>query len=184
MQIMKTYFGIALLFFSIVVNAQTYKAKSSTISFFSDAPLEDIYAESKKSNAVIDADKKQLAVLMKPNTFIFKNPMMQEHFNEDYMESEKFPSATFKGSIIGDFDTKKDDVYPVTVKGKLNIHGVEKEREIKGSIIVKNGELSIDAKFAVKVADHNIKIPSIQIKNIAEVVEITIKIDFKELTTK
>lgn len=169
---------------STSISAQSFKSSSSIISFFSDAPLEDIYAESKKSNSVLSVDKKQIAIFMKPNTFVFKNPMMQEHFNEDYMESDKFPKATFSGDILGDFDVTKDGVYNVSVKGKLTIHGVEKEREVKGKILVKDGKVSVEAKFAVKVADHGVKIPSIQIKNIAEVVEISINIDYKEFPAK
>lgn len=167
---------------AFVANAQMYKQKSSSISFFSDAPLEDIYAESKKSISAFDATKKEIAIFMKPNTFVFKNPLMQEHFNEDYIESDKFPKATFSGKIIGDFNVNKDGVYPVKVKGKLNIHGVEKDREISGKIIVKNGVVSIESKFAVKVADHGVKIPSMKIKNIAEVVEVSVNIVYQKVT--
>ncbi len=181
---MKRIFTTLLVLFAFVINAQTYRSSSSTISFFSDAPLEDIYAESKKSNSVFNAATKEIAILMKPNSFVFKNPMMQEHFNEDYMESAKFPKASFKGKVIGEFDVKTDGEYEVSVKGQLTIHGVTKDREIKGEIIVKGGKVSVNAKFAVKVADHGIKIPSIQIKNIAEVVEVSINIDYKELPAK
>lgn len=184
LQIMKKIFTILLVLSAVILNAQTYRSTSSTISFFSDAPLEDIYAESKKSNSVLDATKKEVAILIKPNSFVFKNPMMQEHFNEDYMESAKFPKASFKGGIIGDFDVKTDGKYSVTVKGKLTIHGVTKDRDVKGEIVVKNGKVSVNTKFAVKVADHGIKIPSIQIKNIAEVVEVSINIEYKELPAK
>jgi polyisoprenoid-binding protein YceI len=121
---------------------------------------------------------------MKPNTFIFKNPMMQEHFNENYMESDKYPKASLSGSIVGDFDLTKDGDYAVTVKGKLKVHGIEKEREIKGGITVRNGKVSIDAKFAIQVSDHGIKIPSMKIKTIAEVVEVSVSIEYKEISSK
>ncbi|MBO72689.1 MAG: hypothetical protein CMD35_03640 [Flavobacteriales bacterium] len=177
---MKKLFMFIFLLASILIRAQKYEQTTSKISFLSDAPLEDIYAESKKSRCVFNATNKKIVVLMKPNTFVFKNPMMQEHFNESYMESDKYPKAILSGEVIGDFDVKKDGVYEVTVKGKLTIHGVEKNREIKGKIIVKEGKVSIDAKFAIKVADHGIKIPSMKIKNIAEVVEVTVAIDLME----
>lgn len=169
---------------TLSVSAQKFKNSSSKISFLSDAPLEDIYAESKKSTSVFNATEKKIVVLMKTNTFIFKNPMMQEHFQEDYIESDKFPKATLSGDIIGDFDVTKDGSYDVVVKGKLKIHGVEKDREIKGKIIVKNGKVSVEAKFAIKVADHGVKIPSMKIKNIAEVVEVTVNIEYKEIVSK
>lgn len=181
---MKKVLGIALLMLTLSVSAQKFKNSSSKISFLSDAPLEDIYAESKKSTSVFNATEKKIVVLMKTNTFIFKNPMMQEHFQEDYIESDKFPKATLSGDIIGDFDVTKDGSYDVVVKGKLKIHGVEKDREIKGKIIVKNGKVSVEAKFAIKVADHGVKIPSMKIKNIAEVVEVTVNIEYKEIVSK
>lgn len=178
---MKFIYTVAIVLLCYSANAQVFKSSASKISFFSDAPLEDIYAESVKSTAVIDAAKKELAVLMKPNTFVFKNPMMQEHFNEDYLETQKFPKATFSGKILGEFDVTKDGVYDVTVDGKLTLHGVEKARQIKGQIKVVNGKVSLHAKFAISVADHNVKIPSIHIKNIAEIVEVTVDADFKAL---
>lgn len=181
---MKKILGLILIFGSLFANGQLFQSTSSKISFLSDAPLEDIYAESKKSKSVFNATEKKIVVLMKPNTFIFKNPMMQEHFNEDYMESDKFPKATLNGDIIGDFDVTKNGSYPVTVKGKLKIHGVEKDREIKGKITVKDGKVTVDAKFAIQVADHGVKIPSIKIKSIAEVVEVNVTIEYQEVVSK
>lgn len=159
--------------------AQQFRQASSTISFFSSAPMEDIFAESKKCISAIDAGKKTIALIIYPKDFVFKNPIMQEHFNENYMESDKFPKATFTGKIVGDFDVTKDGEYPVKVVGKLSIHGVEKAREIEGKIIVKNGVISIASKFAVKLSEHNIEIPSIMTKKIAEVVELNISVTYK-----
>ena len=181
---MKNILGLILILGSLFANGQLFQSATSKISFLSDAPLEDIYAESKKSKSVFNAVEKKIVVLMKPNTFVFKNPMMQEHFNEDYIESDKFPKATLNGDIIGDFDIKNDGSYPVTVKGILKIHGVEKDREIKGQILVKGGKVSVEAKFAIQVADHGIKIPSIKIKSIAEVVEVTVYIEYQEVVSK
>jgi len=181
---MKVLIGCIILILTISVNAQKYIGTSSKISFLSETALEDIYGESKKSNSALKADLKQIAILMKTNTFVFKNPMMQEHFQEDYIECEKFPNATFNGNIIGDFDVNKDGEYKVTVNGKLNIHGVEKDREVKGKIIVKEGIVRVEAKFAIRLSDHNIKVPSIVVKKIAEVVEVSINITYKEMITK
>ena len=181
---MKKILGLFFVFCGLFANGQMLQSTSSKISFLSDAPLEDIYAESKKSKSVFNATEKKIVVLMKPNTFVFKNPMMQEHFNEDYMESDKYPKATLNGDIIGDFDVTKDGSYSVLVKGKLKIHGVEKDREIKGEVHVKNGKVSIDAKFAIQVADHGIKIPSMKIKNIAEVVEVSVAIEYHQVVSK
>lgn len=181
---MKKILGITLLALTLTVSAQKFRNSSSKISFLSDAPLEDIYAESKKSTSVFNASEKKIVVLIKTNTLVFKNPMMQEHFQEDYIESDKFPNAILTGDVLGDFDVTKDGSYDVIVKGKLKIHGVEKKREIKGKIIVKNGKVSVEAKFAIKVADHGVKIPSMKIKSIAEVVEVTVNIEYKKYVSK
>lgn len=175
----KLFLLIIVLSFQIG-KAQLYRQESSSISFFSNAPMEDIYAESKKCISAIDDSKKSIVFIMKPKNFVFKNPLMQEHFNENYMESEKYPKATFSGSISGNYDLKTDGIYPVTVNGKLKIHGVEKQREITGKIIVKDGKVSVESKFAVKLEEHGIKIPSMMTKKIAEIVEISLNVNYKE----
>ena len=180
----KYFIVVILLYTGISASAQLFQSTSSKITFLSDAPLEDIYAESNKSKSVFNISDNKIVVLMKPNTFIFKNPMMQEHFLEDYMESDKYPKATLSGILHGDFDVRKEGVYDVTVEGILNIHGIEKKRVIKGNIIVRDGKLSVAAKFAIQVADHGIKIPSMKIKSIAEVVEVSVAIDYKEVVSK
>lgn len=175
----KKIFLLLIIVSAQVSHAQLLRQESSSLSFFSNAPMEDIYAESKKCISAIDAKKKTFVFIMKPKNFVFKNPLMQEHFNENYMESEKFPKATFSGKITGDFNINADGKYPVKVNGKLNIHGVEKEREISGNIIVKNGKVSIESKFAVKLEEHGVKIPSMMTKKIAEVVEINVNVNYK-----
>ena len=104
--------------------------------------------------------------------FIFESATMQEHFNETYMESEKFPYAEFKGFINEKVDYTKDGTTEISVTGKLAIHGVEKERTIKGKITVKGKEISIECKFDVKVKDHNITVPELMFQKIAETVEV------------
>lgn len=181
---MKVFTIVLIVFLTINLNAQKYRDTSSKISFLSETALEDIFGESKKSSSALKADEKKIAILMKTNTFVFKNPMMQEHFQEDYIECEKFPNASFNGDILGEFDVNKDGEYKVAVKGKLTIHGIEKDREVKGKIIVKKGVVSVEAKFAVKLADHGVKVPSVVLKNIAEVVEVAINITYKETKAK
>ena len=97
---------------------------------------------------------------------------MQEHFNENYVESEKYPHAIFKGKINEKIDLVKDGEHKVTVTGILSLHGVDKERKLEGIITVKGTEISIATKFNIHIADHNIKVPSLYIKNIAEDVEV------------
>lgn len=147
-----------------------YVSKNGKASFFSEAPLEDIDATSKKVISAINTKTNKIFFKIPVSSFTFDNGLMQEHFNEKYMESEKYPNATFKGSIENEIDYGQNGVYKVKVIGKLNIHGVERERTINGTIKIENGEITIQCEFIVKVADHKIKVPKLVIMNIAEVV--------------
>ncbi len=152
--------------------AQIYIAKNCEITFFSEAPLENIAAINKAAKPILNTATGEIQIKIAMTAFVFEKPLMQEHFNENYVESEKFPYAIFKGKINETIDWKKDGEYKATAIGKLNIHGIEKERTIDGTIIVKESEIVISTKFNVHIADHEIKIPSLYVKNIAEDVEV------------
>ena len=107
---------------------------------------------------------------------------MQEHFNENYLESDKYPSAEFKGNIKGTVDPSKDGTYPVKVQGDLTIHGVTKNYKVDGVFSVEHGILSAKSTFKVKLADHDIKIPSIVITHIAEIVDVTVAVNYNANT--
>jgi hypothetical protein len=154
------------------LTAQIYIAKTCEISFFSASPLEDIQAVNKSSKPIINTSTNDVAVKIAINGFQFEKALMQEHFNEDYMETEKFPSATFKGKINEKVDWTKDGEYKVTVTGKFSIHGVEKEKTIEGLVKIKGDEINISSKFNIHIADYNIKVPSLYVQNIAEDVEV------------
>lgn len=172
---MKKYSVLFFLLFAIAAEAQIYTGKTYDISFFSDGPIEDIAAKSKSAQVLLNTSKNTVAVKVSIKSFDFDKELMEEHFNEKYMESDKYPNATFSGTIKDTIDYKKDGVYKVTVAGKLTMHGVEKERTIQGTITVKGGEISIDCKFTVALKDHKIEIPTLVAQNIAETVEVTVK---------
>jgi polyisoprenoid-binding protein YceI len=98
---------------------------------------------------------------------------MEEHFNENYVETEKFPNAVFKGKINETIDYSKDGEYPVSVTGKMQIHGETKDVTINGTLQKTGNEIKIDSKFKIKVADYKIKVPSMYVSNIAEEVDVT-----------
>jgi polyisoprenoid-binding protein YceI len=167
-----------LAFINTTSQAQVVKAKASTISFFSKTPVEDISAKSSKASAAFDPAKKAIAFKIGIASFIFPSKLMQEHFNENYMETEKFPDATFAGAIQENVDLTKDGTYNVTVVGKMKIHGVEKAYSAKGTIAIKGKSVTINSKFIVALKDHNIEIPKLVIKNIAETIEVTVNATF------
>lgn len=170
--------GLVLGLFSTQLSKaqDVYLTNAAEIKFFSKSPLEDISADSKNVGAAINLKTRKVVFSLKVTTFKFENSLMQEHFNENYIESDKFPTAKFEGTIVDDKnqDLTKDGVYDLKVKGILNIHGVEKEYNIPIKLEVEQGKVIGSCKFMVKVADHNIKIPSMVVKNIAEEVELTV----------
>ncbi|MFC3198907.1 YceI family protein [Parapedobacter deserti] len=154
--------------------------KESRISFFSEAPLENISAETKKAASALDMDKYEIAFKVPIKSFVFKKRLMQEHFNENYMESDKFPYATFSGKINEPLDWQRNGAYQVTVSGNLEIHGVKKLYTTTATIEVSETMVGTTAKFRVRVVDHNIKIPRVVIKNIAEVVEVDVSATYRK----
>ncbi|MFN8357326.1 MAG: YceI family protein [Spirosomataceae bacterium] len=159
-------------------------ATSTEVKFFSKAPLEDIEASSKQVQSLINLDTKDVVVKIPIKSFTFHNGLMQEHFNENYMESDKYPHGIFKGKITEDIDLSKDGSYPVTAVGKINIHGVEKDKTIKGKATVVQGKLTLDANFDVLLADHKIEIPTMVFQKIAEKIAVTAKFQYQLMDKK
>lgn len=154
---------LVLLFFrfAISADAQIMMSKSATISFYSHTFLENVDAENKNVMAVIDATKKNIAFSLLMKQFVFPKKLMQEHFNENYVESDKFPKATFSGSYTENIDMSKEGTYQLKVNGKLTIHGVTREVQLPAVIIVKPGAITGSSTFKLNPTDYNIEIPFI-----------------------
>ncbi len=178
---------IVVLLIAFIANAITaqskYFTKEGKISFYSDTAMEKIEAHNRKANTVLDiaSGKMEWSVLIK--AFQFEKALMQEHFNENYMESDKFPKAVFKGVIQQHekIDWKKDGIHNVKVKGTLEIHGVTKDVVADGKITIKGSSISAQSDLTVEVADYDIKIPAVVKDNIAKTVKIDIKADYAPL---
>ena len=177
---MKTWriFIVAVFLFSVresIAQGKFY-TKTGKISFFSSAPLENIEAVNKSVIALLDSKSGdfQFGVLMKG--FEFKKALMQEHFNKNYVESDKFPKSEFKGQVTNNSSVNytTDGSYPVTVKGKLTIHGVTKDVETSGTLTVKEGKVQANSEFNVLVADYNITIPKMYRDNISKSIKVTV----------
>lgn len=159
--------------------SQVVKSLETEVTFFSKAPIEDIEAINKKMTAAINLDTRAIAFSVPIKGFVFEKALMQEHFNENYMESSKYPLASFKGKINEEVDLKKDGTFKVTTTGTLNMHGVEQTRTFEGTIMVQNGVISLSSSFQVKLIDHKIDRPSILLQNIAEVIAVKLNAKFK-----
>jgi hypothetical protein len=164
------------LLFSTQLIAQQYYSKKGQVSFFSEAPIENIEAVNKDVSAIIDSQSGGFAFRLKIQDFTFPNSLMQEHFNESYLESDKYPLSTFTGSIA---DISKLDLssrQTLTVKGSLSIHGITQETEMVAYAQIINGELHISSIFDVVLEDYDIDIPKIMMYKIAEVIKVAVDI--------
>lgn len=168
-----------VMIMSHALMGQTYKSRSTQFTFFSQAPLENIKAQSNQGVSALNTNTGGIYFKVKIRSFQFRKGFMQEHFNEKYMESDKYPDAEFKGKINEVIDYKDEGVYPVTVTGDLNIHNVSKEYTVKATLEIKSGLIKGESVFNVRVADHKIKIPKLVFRNIAEVVEVTVLVEYE-----
>jgi polyisoprenoid-binding protein YceI len=157
--------------------AQKYVAEKSSITFFSDALLEDIKATNVKGASMVNVETNDLVFSIPIRDFQFAKKLMQEHFNEKYLESDKYPKATFSGKLLN-FDSSQSGKQSVQAKGKLTIHGIAKEVEIEG-VAVKGDKITMTSKFLVKLADYKVEIPQLMFQNIAEEVEVTLEFTYK-----
>jgi len=174
---------LSLLFFCYtLVSSQTlYVTNSGSTSFTSDAPLEVIKASSKSIIGALKATDKSFAFSVLVKSFEgFNSSLQRTHFNENYLESDKFPKITFEGKIIEDISLEKDGSYNIRGKGKFTVHGVSQERIIPCKLSVSNGMISITSNFSVFLADHNIKIPSVVNQKIAEEITVSVKVELSK----
>ncbi|MDN5289472.1 MAG: polyisoprenoid-binding protein [Mucilaginibacter sp.] len=173
---------IALILLVWFSNNQTsqdiYVCKNAKINLFSSAPLEDIDATSNGGTSVFNASTGDLAFSVPIRSFQFQKSLMQEHFNENYMESDKFPNASFKGKVQEKIDVQKDGSFPVNVTGVFEVHGVKQNRTIKGTINISKGAVSLSSAFTVACKDHQIEIPKLVFQKIAETIQVKVAANY------
>ncbi len=174
---------ISLIYFFVMpfATGQKYYTKTGRVTFVSQAPMEKIVSTNTNALMVVDAatGNAECSVLIKG--FQFDKALMQEHFNENYMESHKFPKALFKGLItnIREIDFKKDGTYNANVKGELTMHGVTQPVTMTSKIVVKSGNVAATTSFEIKVSDFSIVIPKVVSDKVAEKVGITVSADLQ-----
>ncbi len=161
-----------------------YISESSNISFFSSTPVEDIEAVNEASTSLINVAKSEIVFRVPISGFQFEKPLMQEHFNENYMDTEKYPTASFKGRLSDSLDLSIDTVYKISATGMMNIHGVDRPETYTGTIVVKDGKAVLKCNFTVKLKDHKIKVPKVVFANIAEEIEVKTEFQYKPYEKK
>lgn len=165
----------------VFANPQTiFMTENGQVKFTSDAPLELIEAESVSLRGLIDTEARTFAFTIDMLSFEgFNSPLQREHFNEIYMETEKFPKSSFAGKIIEEIDFRKPGTYSIRAKGKLTIHGVEQERIIRCDLKVTEDRMEVDVRFTILLREHDITIPRVFHQKIAEEVEVRVAASFE-----
>ena len=179
---MRTLWIAILLYFSFQANpvlGQRYFMWSGKVTFLSDAPLEKITATSTSLKGVIDFSARSFAFSLPVRSFKgFNSALQEEHFHENYMESEQYPVSTFTGKIIDEVNYSIPGKYPVRAKGMFTIKGISRERILKGTIVVKpNGTLSLESDFTVLLDDYSIRIPRVVYEKIAPEISVHLESD-------
>ena len=168
---MKKLLLTALLISSNFLTAQQYLTREARLDFDAGSPLEDIEAFTESGSAVYDANTGKIGVQVLMTSFQFKRALMQEHFNENYVESEKFPKASFKGLYSEG-----------NVSGGLTIHGVTKEIKVPARLNHENGNFVLVTSFDITLADYDVKIPSAVANKISKKASIQVHATLKKIS--
>jgi polyisoprenoid-binding protein YceI len=165
------------------VQAQKYITKNGHIRFFSSTSVEDIEAHNRQVNSALDQQTGDFVFKVLMKSFQFEKALMQEHFNENYVESDKFPNASFVGKVLNikDIDFAKNGSYNATVEGELTIKGVTKKVAEKGTFEVKDGKVTGKSTFNVLLSDYDIKIPNTVASNISKSIQIDVDVNLEKL---
>jgi polyisoprenoid-binding protein YceI len=176
-------FATLVLTVSVSFGQGKFYTKTGKISFISKAPLEEIEGKNKTVTAVVDSKTGAMQFAVQMKGFEFEKQLMQQHFNENYVESDKYPKAEFKGTISNNsaINYSKDGSYPAKVKGKLTIHGVTKDVETTGTLKINGGKIDANSTFNVLISDYNIKIPAVVKDKVSNTIKINVDCDLEPL---
>jgi hypothetical protein len=177
---------IFLLTIGFAVNAQKYMTKNGFIGFFSHTPMEDIKGDNNQVASVIDTGTGDIIFQVLIKSFHFDRALMEEHFNENYMESDKYPKSLLKGKItnIASVNLSKPGTYDVTVEGDLTIHNVTNKVSIKGTMEVISGGINANSKFNIVPEDYKIDIPGVVREKINKNLEVTVSMKYTPVENK
>jgi len=176
----------AALLIVVLASGQNYMTKTGYIGFYSHTPVEDIKGDNNQVASVLNMATGELVFQVLIKSFHFEKALMEEHFNENYMDSEKFPRSVFKGKIAG-FSTatySKPGKYDITVEGELTIRDVTQKVTAKGTLEVAEGVINASSKFNIAPEDYKIEIPGVVREKIAKNLETTVTMKYTPVETK
>ena len=170
----------------LAANAQKYMTKNGYIGFFSHTPMEDIKGDNNQVVGVLDISTGEIVFQALIKSFHFDRALMEEHFNENYMESDKIPKSMFKGKItnLASVDFSKNGTYNVTVEGDLTIHNVTNKISVKGTVEVISGGINANSNFNIIPEDYMINIPGVVREKINKSIEVTVAMKFTPMANK
>ena len=170
---------IVLLMITSSAFAQKNITKNGRIRFYSETPMEKIEAINTQVNSALDISTGDFVFKVLIKSFEFERALMQEHFNENYVESDKFPQAVLKATVSNksSININKPGKQDVILQADITIHGVTKNMEIKGTCENVGGKLVAQATFILKPSDFNIQIPKAVADNIAKEIEVTVNFE-------
>ena len=173
----QTLFWLLLVTFGSQAQSR-YFTRTGNISFFSEEIIENIEAHNKQVSSFLDVTTGEIVFSVPMTAFQFRKSLMQEHFNENYVESHKYPKSTFKGTVqnIRAVNLQQDGVYNVKVNGQLTIHGVTKPIDAGGTLEVKGGRIGANSVINVRPEDYDIQIPLLVRNHIAKIIQVTINL--------
>ena len=165
------------------IDAQKLLCRDGHVWFFSSTPMEDIEAHNKQASSIIDTESGDVVVQVLMKSFEFEKALMQEHFNENYVESDKFPKGKFKGKInnLSEINFTKDGTYTAIVEGVLNIHGVDKDVSTQATFTIVENKVRVQGKFVTSPSDFEIEIPAVVRDNIAKQMDVNFDMEFSAL---
>jgi YceI-like domain len=185
---MKRLFSLLLFFliFVLSVNAQKYMTKNGYIGFFSHTPLEDIKGDNNQVAGILDISTGEMVFQALNRSFHFDKALLEEHFNENYMESDKFPKSSFRGKItnLSSVDFSKNGTYNVTVDGDLTIHDVTNKVSVKGTVEIITRGINACSKFDIVPEDYKIIIPGVVRDKISKAMEVTVTMKYAPVANK
>ena len=159
-----------------------YMTRTGSAHFVADGIIkDDVQARSNTVTAVLDASTGQVQARIPVNSFVFRKALMQEHFNENYLESHRFPNASFKGQIQGWNDQllQKSGSQKIRFVGTIEVHGVARDINEAGLLEVSNGIIHLETDFKLVVADYGIKVPALVRDKIAKEAEVHVQANLK-----
>ena len=172
----KTFLPLfALIFLSLTASAQQWVTRAGEVHFLSETPIEDIEATSKEASVILDLGSGRVAVQVPILSFHFEKALMEEHFNENYMESGTYPKAKFTGTLRDFGDLPESGAVEVMVDGSFEVHGISVDRPFNGTLEKQGDKVILNCRFDVHTEDHQIPIPSVVRDNIAEIIDVDIR---------